>query len=181
VHAAEARARIAAADDKAWLEASNAGTIVALNRYLGQFPDGAHVAQAKTSIAVLAQRPVPQKPAADTRRFDGTWTATISCTNASGARGYNVTVPSKINDGIFHAQRGIDGKPGWLTIEGKIEIDGSTELSVQGITDASAYTVGTVPPGTGFSYHIQGRFDGSSATGTRVELRPCNFTALKQH
>jgi hypothetical protein len=67
-----------------------------------------------------------------------------------------------------------------MTLEGKIQSDGTAYLYAKGLTDNSAYTVGNVRPGSDYAYHIQARFDGSSATGKRVELRPCDFTAVKQ-
>ena len=48
-----------------------------------------------------------------------------------------------------------------------------------GLTDDASYTVGRVPPGSPISYHITARFADASATGSRRELRPCAFTALK--
>jgi hypothetical protein len=81
-HVAEARQRIQAIDEKTWAEAAAAGTIVAFNKYLGQFPDGVHAAQAQRSIGALAG---DQK---DIRRFDGNWQTTIACTDVPGAQGY---------------------------------------------------------------------------------------------
>jgi hypothetical protein len=40
--------------------------------------------------------------------------------------------------------------------------------------------VGNVATGSKYSYHVLARFEGTSGTGTRVELRPCSFTAAKQ-
>jgi hypothetical protein len=37
-----ARPRIQVADERAWTTASGAGTMVAFNQYLGQFPAGAY-------------------------------------------------------------------------------------------------------------------------------------------
>jgi hypothetical protein len=179
-HVADARQHIQAADDKAWADADGAGTIVALNRYLVQFPSGAHAAQAKTSIAALEQKPVDIKPSADAHRFDGAWVATISCSAVSGAQAYVVRITSQVNDGVFHGQRGTEGKPGWWTLDGKIESDGSSDLYAQLLVASSAATIGTVPVGTEVDYHIRAHFDGSSGTGSRVDLRPCEFGAFKQ-
>jgi hypothetical protein len=40
--------------------------------------------------------------------------------------------------------------------------------------------VGNVSDGTEISYHVPAHFEGKTASGTRVELRPCDFTALEQ-
>jgi hypothetical protein len=179
-HAADARQRTQAADDKAFANATGAGTMVALNQYLTQFPDGAHVAQAQASIAALEQRAADQKPSALTRRFDGNWQATISCSAAADAKGYTQQISAQVKDGNFHGQHGTEGKPDSMILDGKIQLDGSAELYAQGLVGKSVYAVGNVAAGSVFAYHIRAKFDGSSGTGSRVELRTCNFTALKR-
>jgi len=179
-HATEAQQRIRAADDQAWADAFATGTIVALNRYKAQFPDGAHVAQAQRSIAGLERQAADQNHSSDRTQFDGSWMATISCSNAAGAQGYTFEISSQVKDGMFHGQRGTEGQPNWLTIDGPIQLDGSAELLVRGITNQAAYTVGNVPSGSNYAYHILARFEGIGATGSRVELRPCGFTAVKR-
>jgi TIR domain len=174
-HVEEARQRIQAADDHAWANATGAGTIVALDQYTDQFPDGAHAAQARSNIAALEQQAT-----AETERFDGAWQATISCPTAAGAQGYVVQFPARVTGRVFHGQQGADDTPGWLSVDGKIQLDGSVELYAHGLTSAGAFTVGNVPSGSPVGYHILARFDGSNGTGSRVELRPCKFTALKR-
>jgi hypothetical protein len=178
-HLAEAQQRIRATDDKAWADAFGAGTIVALNKYLGQFPEGAHAAQAQRSIAGLERQLVDQSHSSDKTHFDGSWLMTIVCSDAAGAQGYSIQITSQVKDGIFHGQRGSDGQPNWLTVDGAIQLDGSAELLVQGVTNVPAYTVGNIPTGSNYSYHIVARFEDASAKGTRQELRPCTFTAVK--
>jgi hypothetical protein len=173
-HVAEARQRIQAVDEKNWADAAGTGTILGFNRYLGQFPDGVHAAQAQRNIAALAG---DQK---DIRHFDGTWQSTISCSTAAGAQGYTLHFSSQVKDGIYHGEQGTQGEPSSLTMDGKIQLDGSADLYVRGLTGASSTTVGNLPTGSVFSYHILARFEGSSGTGSRVELRPCTFTAFKR-
>jgi hypothetical protein len=177
-HIEEARQRVQAADDRAWANATGAGTIVALDQYTDQFPDGAHVAQARSNIAALEQP--ASGSSAETERFDGAWQATISCPTAAGAQGYVLQFTARVKDRVFHGQQGIDDTPGWLSVDGKIQLDGSAELYAHGLTSAAAFTVGNVPSGTPVGYHILARFDGASGSGSRVELRPCKFTALKR-
>jgi hypothetical protein len=177
---AEAQQKIRAIDDKAWADAFAAGTIVALNRYKAQFPEGAHIAQALRSIAGLERQAGDQGHPADKAQFDGTWLATISCSNAGGAQGYTYQISSQVKDGTFHGQRGVEGQLNWTTIDGAIQLDGSAELFVQGILSDAAYGVGGAAKGSRYSYHIMARFEGTGGTGTRVELRPCTLTASKQ-
>jgi hypothetical protein len=178
-HLAEAQQRIRATDDKAWADAFGTGTIVALNKYLGQFPEGTHAVQAQRSIAGLERQVVDQSHSSDKTHFDGSWLMTIACSDAAGAQGYSIQITSQVKDGIFHGQRGSEGQPNWLMVDGTIQLDGSAELLVQGVTNVAAFTVGNVPAGSNYSYHIVARFEDAGAKGTRQELRPCTFTALK--
>ena len=105
---------------------------------------------------------------------------TVTCTDAAGAKGYSIQITSQVTDGVFHGQRGNEGQPNWLTVDGTIQLDGSTELLAQGVTSVPAFTVGNLPTGSNYSYHIVARFEDISAKGTRQELRPCDFTAVKR-
>jgi hypothetical protein len=177
---AEAQQRIRAIDDKAWADAFAAGTIVALNRYKAQFPEGAHIAQAQRSITGLERQAGDQNHPADKAQFDGAWLATISCSNAGGAQGYTLQIPSQVKDGTFHGQRGVEGQLNWTTIDGAIQLDGSAELLVQGTLSDAAYGIGGAVKGSRYAFHFLARFEGTGGTGTRVELRPCTLTAAKQ-
>jgi hypothetical protein len=179
-HAADARQRAQAADDKAFATAAGAGTMVALNQYLTQFPDGAHVARAQASLATLEQQAADQKPSALVRRFDGMWQIAIACQPSGKAEGYTLQFPAAVKDGNLHGLRGTEGKPESLILDGKIQADGSAEIFAHGLTGNSRYTPGALPPGSPIGYRIQAKFEHTSATGSRVENRPCTFTALKR-
>jgi hypothetical protein len=180
VHVADAQQRIRAADDKAWADAAGPGTMVALNRYLAQFPDGAHVAQAQRALAALEKQVLDQNPGADKTRFDGAWRTTVACATTAGARGYTYQFVSQVKDGAWHGERGTEGQPNWLSIDGKIQLDGSAELFAQGVTGDPAFSGVNTSPGSNYSYHILARFDATSGTGKRLEQRPCDFTAVKR-
>jgi hypothetical protein len=180
-HVADARARVQVADDQAFVHAMDAGTILALNEYVSQYATGSHVAQVKTRIAALERQAAGETTTAPAQRFDGKWQSTITCsTTPDGAQGYTIPLAGEVKGGVFHAERGVEGQPNWLTVDGKIELDGSGELYAHGLTDDASYTVGRVPPGSPYGYHITARFADASATGSRRELRPCTFTALKR-
>jgi hypothetical protein len=112
----------------------------------------------------------------DQNRFDGTWDTILSCANASGALGYSDKFPATVKDGTLHAEKGIKGKPGWLTIDGTIKPDGSADFYADGLVGASEFAVGRRPAGTEYGYHIDARFDGDQGTGRRVEGRRCDVT-----
>jgi hypothetical protein len=173
--------RLRTADDKAWANASAVGTIEALNRYLVEFSDGAQAAQARRAIAALEQQLAKQIPVSGKTRFDGTWQTTIVCSSAGGAQGYTLRFDAQAKDGFFRGVRGNEGKPGWLALEGKIQLDGRAELLAQGLTNSTTFVVGGAPTGTNYKYHILAQFEGASGTGTRVDdLRPCSFNAVKR-
>jgi hypothetical protein len=132
------------------------------------------------SGSAAALQPADQKAAPERQRFDGTWTSMIACSAAKEAEGYTIPLEAEVKDGVFHAERGMDGKPNRLTVDGTIQIDGSAELFAQGLTGDSVYTVARDRPGSLYAYHIRAKFEGSRGTGSRVELRPCTFTALKR-
>src|ERR1035438_1699107 len=55
-------------------------------------------------------------------RFDGKWLTTVTCPAKGNTEGYKLQLPSVIKDGNFRGERGTAGEPGYLLIEGKIEI-----------------------------------------------------------
>jgi hypothetical protein len=115
---------------------------------------------------------VPAGP--ETQRFDGSWQSTIACPGARGAGGYTIELAAEVKDAVFHAERGAEGMPNRLTVDGTIQPDGSAELLARGLT------VARDRPGSPYSYRILAKFDKSTGTGNRLELRPCTFTALKR-
>jgi TIR domain len=169
------------ADESAWLDALNAGTIASFNDYLKSFPSGAHAAEAQRRIADLGTTPasLPAKPLV-AGSFDGIWITTISCPAAAGALGVSYQFDSQVKNGLFHGSRGIEGKPGWLTLDGKIQSNGAVDIYAKGIVNSSVFAAGNVPTGTDYGYHVTGRLAGSSGTGNRVEGRPCTLTFDKK-
>jgi len=124
---------------------------------------------AATILVAQAARSDP-----DRGRFDGVWTTILSCPNSNGALGYSFEFPATVKDGLLHAEKGTRGQPGWLQLDGKILDDGSADLYASGIVGAAPFAVGQRPAGTGYGYHVAAQFTPSSATGHRVEGRPCS-------
>jgi hypothetical protein len=96
------------------------------------------------------------------------------------AQQFDRQITSQVKDGVFDGQIGTVNQPNSLTVDGAIQLDGSSELFIQGFTSDPAFTVGQVATGTKYSYHVVAKFEGTSGTGARLELRPCSFSALKQ-
>ena len=116
----------------------------------------------------------------DTKRFDGTWDTTVSCSNTAGALGYSYQFPSTVKNGVLHGVKGDAGKPGWLQLDGKILPDGTMKIYAKGLVGAKEYAVGRRPAGSAFGYHIEGKFSEKEGNGKRVEGRPCEVTFAKQ-
>jgi hypothetical protein len=120
------------------------------------------------------------RSADDATRFDGKWDTTLSCSNAAGAMGYSYQFPSTVKDGTLTGEKGTEGKPGWLHIEGKIDPDGTAKLYVKGLVGAKEYAVGHRPAGTEYGYHVEGKFSDREGGGKRVEGRPCEVSFAKK-
>jgi len=116
----------------------------------------------------------------DAARFDGTWDTTISCSNAAGALGYSFEFSSTVKDAALHGEKGEEGKPGWLQIQGNIQPDGTAKLYVKGLVGAQEYAVGHRPKGTEYGYHVDAKFSDKEGSGKRVEGRPCDVTFVKK-
>jgi len=72
------------------------------------------------------------------------------------------------------------GAPGSLTVNGRIQPDGTSELKANGITDEPAYSVNNIARGTPYGYRIKARFDDARGTGSRIEGRTCNYSFAKK-
>jgi hypothetical protein len=113
-------------------------------------------------------------------RFDGIWITTLSCSNTPGALGYSFQFPSTVKDGVLHGEKGTEGKPGWLQLDGNIRPDGTAKIYAKGLVGAKEFAVGGRPAGTAFGYHIEGKFSDKEGSGKRIEGRPCDVTFAKK-
>ena len=146
---------------------------------LSQQPDRAtrRALQAAVGAAVIAMMILIAAAArsdSNSRRFDGIWTTILSCSNSNGALGYSFEFPATVKDGVLHAEKGTRGQPGWLQLYGKILDDGSADLYANRIVGAAPFAVGQRPAGTEYGYHVAAQFSATSASGHRVEGRPCS-------
>jgi hypothetical protein len=124
-HVAEARQRIQAIDEKTWAEAAAAGTIVAFNKYR----------------AVSRWRP-RRAGSKEHRRVGGGSEGHTSFRRKLANHHCLHGCAGSPTDGILHGERGTEGKPNSMTLDGKIELDGSAELYARGLTNESIYTIG---------------------------------------
>ncbi len=99
--------------------------------------------------------------------FDGKWTTVVSCPAAEGAGSFTLLVDADIKSGVFSGEKGDKGKPGWYSLNGKVQSDGAVEIFARGIVPSSRLAAGNVPVGTKYGYPIMGRLEGSKGTGSR--------------
>jgi hypothetical protein len=104
--------------------------------------------------------------------FDGSWSTTLSCDDTAKSSGYTYEFKSVVKDGELHGEKGKQGKPGWLLIEGTIDADGSAKLTVDGAVGSSGAAAGR-DPGTEYRYKVDAKFTGTSASGKRTSGRAC--------
>ena len=130
----------------------------------------------------FAQEAKPAAPA--DRSFDGTWAVTLIVpdhTDASGtALGFTFRFTAQVKDGVLHGEYSKKDKPPWLSLDGRINPDGSADITANGITGKPAYSLQNVTAGTPYTYQVKARFEGSKGTGSRVKGRVGNYTFVKQ-
>ena len=156
-----------------WTSIKDGNDPATFEAYLKQYPDGTFAPLAKRRLASLTE--LSKNPA----RFDGTWNVFVECPPAGSASGYKLTVPANMKNGILHGQQqSPDGSS--LTLNGRIDADGTGSIDARGTTGDPKYAASGVAKGTPYSYRANARFEGSRGTATRIQVRPCNLTFVKQ-
>ena len=111
--------------------------------------------------------------------FDGKWTTVVTCPAAEGAGSFTILVDADIKDGAFSGAKGENGKPGWFSLSGKVQPDGTLQLFARGIVPSPRLAAGNVPVGTPYGYPVAGHLEATSGTGSRQGGRPCSVTFTK--
>jgi hypothetical protein len=124
-------------------------------------------------VNLIVAEPAPSK------NFDGTWQTIWTCANVGQSQGYTYEFRGQIKDGTYHALYGIKGQPGSLELEGKIEADGMAGFKGTVIVNSPLSGMGAAR-GTVSPVYALARFDHASGAGSRVNLRPCTLTFVKQ-
>ncbi len=119
-------------------------------------------------------------------RYDGNWQTQLTCPPKGETEGYTWQFPSVIQNSMFHGERGTAGEPGYLTIDGKINEDGSAKLSANGIVASRKYARGVFAhKGEDYSYDVKAQFKDTEGTGAKsqglgIVGRTCVFDFVKQ-
>jgi len=159
-HVEDARQRIQVADDRAWTAASTAGTMMALNQYLAQFPGGAHLAQAQSSVAAFEQKSGGSEAFCADPSFRRQLASHHFMRGCGETKGYTVQLAAQVKDGTFHGHHGVDGQPDFaFSGRGQFNLDGSVELFAQGLTGNPRTTFEESRQGSPFAYHIEAKFE----------------------
>ncbi|MCP3727667.1 hypothetical protein M3I53_31865 [Paraburkholderia sp. CNPSo 3272] len=109
--------------------------------------------------------------------FDGDWSVTLTCPQGAGETpAYRYQFPVEIQQNVLHGEHGERDASGWLTLDGKLEPDGSATLVAQGLTASSRHTNTRTP----YSYEVSAQFDATSGSGSRTTASKCDFVFVKE-
>jgi TIR domain len=161
-------------EEAAWQTATGAGTRVAFAAYLKEFSAGVHAQEAQLRIADQIRT-----AATASKTFDGSWQTTWTCPNLGQYPGYSYQFAGQVKDGTYHGVKGIKGEPSSLVLDGKIEPDGAASFFGEIIVGSSLVGLGAAR-GSPSDFHALAQFDRTSATGKRIEGRPCSLSFVKQ-
>ena len=62
-----------------------------------------------------------------------------------GSRSFTLLVDADVKDGVFSGEKGEKGKPGWYSLNGKVQSDGTMEIFARGIVPSSRLAAGMLP------------------------------------
>ena len=161
-------------EDAAWQAADDANTPELFSGYLKSFPYGAHLQEAQLRLANLIRSSAPPN-----KTFDGTWQTEWTCPNLGGYPGYSFSFNGQVKDGVYHGTKGAKGEPSSMTLDGKIEADGTAGFAGEIIVGSSLVGLGAAR-GTPSDFHALGHFGHGSGDGKRIEGRTCSLSFLKQ-
>ena len=151
---------------ESWRNSDGVGTLAAYRDHLVQYPSCAYAAAAQSKVAALSKSETDDR---STKSFDGTWIINEVCDKRAPiwpAKSYQFA--GTIKDGLFTYQYGADGSPASGIFEGKMETDGTGEISVRGFTGSTELDPLHRNPGTHFSYKIAIKLDGALGSGAGV-------------
>jgi hypothetical protein len=109
--------------------------------------------------------------------FDGTWSVLQVCdATTEGARGYTWRYDANVTDGHLVGQYRTKGQSPSLTLEGKIQPDGTASLVAKGISGDSDHNIKFAQPQSPILFRVTAKFEAAAGTGAREGIRSCKFT-----
>ena len=113
--------------------------------------------------------------------FDGDWNVTLTCPKgAVGTSGYRYQFPVEIQENVLHGEHGERNAGGWLTLDGKLEPDGSATLVAQGLTPSTSHGMRRANTKAPYTYEVSAQFDATSGSGSRTTARKCDLVFVKE-
>jgi hypothetical protein len=155
--------------------------------YLRKYPQGSYTELAENRLKRLKANDATKAPAATAAgsaspAFDGHWAISLVCEDVQKygkfARGYTYNFFADIKDGELRAQYGQVGQQGSLTMVGTLQADGTVEIRATGLTANPEFAFGS-RSGMPYSYSMRGSFTRVLGKATRIELRPCEATFIR--
>ena len=119
-------------------------------------------------------------PAREAGRFDGTWQVTYACPEQEAGLAYTLRFFATVKDGVFHGLSGTEGTAPYLSLDGRIEPDGSAVLLGTGLTGDPRYNIKGQPKGRAIHFHLNANFSETRGTGRRVEQRACDALFVRK-
>jgi hypothetical protein len=111
--------------------------------------------------------------------FDGAWSVLQVCDpTEEGGRRYTWRYDATVKHGRLVGQYRLKGQRPSLTLEGKVEPDGSAILIGEGLSGDSDHNIGFAPRQGRISFRVTARFEATLGTG-RAGIRGCKFTFNK--
>ena len=95
------------------------------------------------------------------------------------ARGYTWRYDATVKDGHLVGHYRNQGQSPSLTLEGRINPDGTATFKADGISASADYNIKFAPPMTSISFQVTAKFDASAGAGNRLGARKCTFTFNK--
>jgi len=143
-----------------------------------------HPCRRRLRLAGLAVLAAAAGSAAAQAAFDGTWQATVVCSDhqsASGmvAKGYTLVFDVSVQQGWLDGQFGKPGSANSLRLSGPIQPDGQASLKAEGYTGNPQYSIDRVPASSRYSYTLKTQFEARRGSGQRVEGRPCEAVFVR--
>jgi len=125
--------------------------------------------------------------AADSGRFDGRWGVILVCPKApDGALPFTFEFTAAVRQAMLHGEHGLAGRPGWLSLDGAIQPDGTANLEARGLTGDPHYNINQTTQAVPYEHDVSARFGASRGAGnwralqSNGQTRTCDFTFTRQ-